>query len=62
MDGYHNMIKLIKHRSKGMIEKNIFKNQSTIDQHVNFIEKAKFELSNDVRTAELKNWLSYLKD
>ena len=59
---YDYMIKLIKHRSKGMIEKNIFRNQSTVDQHVNFIEKAKLELSNDVRTVELKNWLSYLKD
>jgi GMP synthase (glutamine-hydrolysing) len=59
---YDYMIKLIKHRSKGMIEKNVFKNQDTINQHVNFIEKAKLELSDDVRTVELKNWLSYLKN
>jgi len=55
------MIKLIKHRSKGMIEKNVFKSQDAINQHVNFIEKAKLELSDDVRTIELKNWLNYLK-
>ena len=57
---YDYMIILIKHRSKGMIEKNVFKNQDEINQHVNFIEKAKFELSDDVRTIELKNWLNYL--
>ena len=59
---YDYMIKLIKHRSKGMIEKNVFKNQDEINQHVNFIEKAKLELSDDVRTIELKNWLNYLKN
>ena len=59
---YDYMIKLIKHRSKGMIEKNIFKNQDKIIQHVNFIEKAKLELSDDIRTIELKNWLNYLKN
>ena len=59
---YDYMIKLIKHRSKGMIEKNVFKNQDKINQHVNFIEKAKLELSDDLRTIELKNWLNYLKN
>ena len=59
---YDYMIKLIKHRSKGMLEKKIFKNENEINQHVNSIEKAKLDLSDDVRTIELKNWLSYLKD
>jgi GMP synthase (glutamine-hydrolysing) len=59
---YDYMIKLIKHRSKGMLEKNVFKNQDEIDQHVNFIEKAKSNLSDDTRTIELKNWLNYLKN
>jgi len=59
---YDYMIKLIKHRSKGMLEKNIFNNQNEIDQHVKFIEKAKLDLSDDVRTIELKNWLNYLKN
>ena len=45
-----------------MIEKNVFKNQDKINQHVNFIEKAKLELSDDIRTIELKNWLNYLKN
>ena len=59
---YDYMIKLIKHRSKGMIEKNVFKNQDEINQHVISIEKAKSNLSDDVRTIELKNWLNYLKN
>ncbi len=59
---YDYMIKLIKHRSKGMIEKNIFKNQDEISHHVSSIEKAKLDLSDDMRTVELKNWLSYLKN
>ena len=56
------MIKLIKHRSKGMLEKNVFNNQDEINQHVNSIEKAKLDLSDDVRTIELKNWLNYIKN
>ena len=59
---YDYMIKLIKQRSSGMIEKNVFKSQDLINQHVNFIEKAKLELSDDTRTIELKNWLNYLKN
>ena len=59
---YDYMIKLIKHRSKGMIEKNVFKNQDEINQHIISIEKAKLELSDDIRTTELKNWLNHLKN
>ena len=59
---YDYMIKLIKHRSKGMLEKNIFKNQDEINQHVGSIEKAKLDLSDDSRTIELKNWLNYIKN
>ena len=55
------MIKLIKHRSKRMLEKNVFKNQDEINKHVNFIEKAKLDLGDNERTIELKNWLNYLK-
>ena len=55
------MIKLIKHRSQGLIDKNIFKSQNEINQHVNYIEKAKTELSDNIRVLELKNWLNYLK-
>ena len=58
---YDYMIKLIKHRSKGLINKNVFKNENQIVQQINSIEKAKIELSDDVRTLELKNWLNYLK-
>jgi len=58
---YDYMIKLIKHRSKRMLEKNIFKSQDEINQHVNSIEKAKLDLSDDMRTIELKNWLGYLR-
>ncbi len=59
---YDYMMKLIKHRSKGMIEKNVFKNQEEINEHVESIEKAKLNLSDDSRTIELKNWLNYLKN
>ena len=59
---YDYMIKLIKHRSKGMLEKNVFKSQDEIDQHINSIEKANFNLSDDARTIELKNWINYLKN
>ena len=56
------MIKLIKNRSSGLIEKKVFKNQDEINQHINSIEKAKSTLSDDMRTMELKNWLDYIKE
>ena len=59
---YDYMIKLIKHRSKKMIERNVFKNQNEINEHINLIEKAKTLLSDETRTLELKNWLEYLKN
>ena len=58
---YDYMIKLIKHRSKRLIDKNVFKNQNDIDQHINSIEEAKTKLNDNIRTLELKNWLNYLK-
>ena len=57
---YDYMIKLIKHRSQGLIDKNVFKNQKEINQHINSIERARDELKDDMRTRELKNWLDYL--
>ena len=45
-----------------MLKKNVFKNQEEINQHVSSIEKAKLDLSDDIRTIELKNWLDYLKN
>ena len=59
---YDYMIKLIKHRSKGMLEKNVFKNQGAINKHIDSIEKENSKLSDDMRTIELKNWLNYLKN
>ena len=59
---YDYMIKLIKHRSQGLIDKNVFKNQNEINTHINSIVKAKTELSYEMRTIELKNWLNYLKN
>ena len=53
---------LIKHRSKGMLKKKVFKSQIEINQHVYSIEKAKLDLSDAERTIELKNWLNYLKN
>ena len=59
---YDYMIKLIKHRSQGLIDKNVFINQNEIIAHINSIVKAKTELSYEMRTIELKNWLNYLKN
>jgi len=59
---YDYMIKLIKHRSKKMIEKNVFKNQNEIDQHIKSINEAEISLSDEARTLELKNWLEYISD
>ena len=57
---YDYMIKLIKYRSKKMIERRVFNNQNEIDQHIKSIEKAKNSLSDESRTLELKNWLEYI--
>ena len=45
-----------------MLENNVFKNQEEIKKHIDSIKKAKLNLSDDVRTIELKNWLNYLKN
>ena len=55
------MNKLIKHRSKGLIDKNIFKDIKELNHHIEVIEKAKIELKDDIRTLELKNWLKHIK-
>ena len=57
---YNYMINLIKYRSQGLIDKNVFKNQNEINQHINSIERARDTLKDDMRTRELKNWLDYL--
>ena len=59
---YDYMIRLIKYRSKKMIERNVFKNQNEIDQHIKSIEEAKISLSDESRTLELKNWLDYIEN
>jgi len=58
---YDYMIKLIEKRSRGLIDKNVFKNENEINQHISLIEKAKVQLKDDNRLLELKNWLNYLK-
>ncbi len=58
---YDYMIKLIKHRSKKLIDKSIFKDIKEVNTHIKVIEKAKIELKDDVRTLELKNWLNHIK-
>ena len=58
---YDYMIKLIKHRSQGLIDRNVFKNQNEINKHIDSIEHAKAELKDGERIQELKNWLDYLK-
>ena len=58
---YDYMIKLIEKRSRGLIDKNVFKNENEISQHIDSIKKAKATLSDDIRILELKNWLDYLR-
>jgi GMP synthase (glutamine-hydrolysing) len=58
---YDYMIKLIKHRSQNLIDKKIFKTISDLKQHIKLIEKEKSNLSDNIRTIELKNWLNYIK-
>ena len=58
---YDYMIKLIKHRSKKLIDNKSFKNETEINQHISLIEKAKVQLKDDIRLLELRNWLNYLK-
>jgi GMP synthase (glutamine-hydrolysing) len=55
------MIKLIKHRSKGLIDKSIFRDIKDLNSHVKVIEKAKIALEDDIRTLELRNWLTHIK-
>ena len=59
---YEYMIKLIKKRAQRLIENHTFKNEDEVNKHINLIEKAKTELSDDIRTLELKNWLNYLNE
>ena len=59
---YDYMIKLIKHRSKGLIDKKVFKDINELSSHIRKIEKAKIELKDDIRTLELKNWLKYIEN
>jgi len=58
---YDYMIKLIKHRSKGLIDTNIFKDIKEVNSHIEVIKKAKIELKDNIRTLELKNWLHHIK-
>ena len=58
---YDYMIKLIKHRSKKLIDNKSFKDEAEINHHISLIEKAKVLLKDDIRLLELKNWLNYLK-
>ena len=59
---YDYIIKLIKHRSKKLIDNKSFKNETEINQHISLIEKAKVQLKDDIRLLELKNWINYLKE
>jgi len=58
---YDYMIKLIKHRSKNLIDKKVFKDIKEVNSHIAAIEKAKIELKDEIRTLELKNWLKHIK-
>jgi len=58
---YNYMIKLIKHRSKSLIDKKVFKDINQVNSHIGMIEKAEIKLKDDIRTLELKNWLNHIK-
>ena len=58
---YDYMIKLIKHRSKGLVDKRVFRNINEVNSHIRVIEKAKIKLKDDTRTLELRNWLNHIK-
>ena len=59
---YDYMIRLIKHRSKGLIDNKIFKDIDEVNSHIDVIKKAKAELKDDTRTLELKNWLNHIRE
>ena len=59
---YEYMLKLIKMRSSNMIDKQYFKNQDEVEQHINLIKKENKVLTYDNRIVEVKNWLNYLKE
>ena len=58
---YDYMIKLIKHRSKDLIDKKVFKDINELNSHIGIIEKAEIELKDNIRILELKNWLNHIK-
>ena len=57
---YDYMIKLIKHRSKDLIEKKVFKDSDEVVKHIELIQKENSKLKDNVRVAELKNWLEFI--
>ncbi len=59
---YNYMIKLIRHRAKGLIDKNFFKDINEVNSHIKVIEKVNNELKDETRTLELKNWLNHIKE
>jgi GMP synthase (glutamine-hydrolysing) len=58
---YEYMLKLIKMRSSNMIDKQYFKNENELQQHIDSIEKEDSLLTYNNRTIELKNWLRYVE-
>jgi len=58
---YDYMIKLIKHRSKGLVDKRVFRDINEVNSHIRVIEKAKIKLKDGTRTLELRNWLNHIK-
>jgi len=57
---YDYMVKLIKHRSKDLIEKKVFKDSGEVSKHIKLIQKENSKLKDNVRVAELKNWLEFI--
>ena len=57
---YDYMVKLIKHRSKDLIKKKVFKDSGEVSKHIKLIQKENSKLKDNVRVAELKNWLEFI--
>jgi GMP synthase (glutamine-hydrolysing) len=59
---YEKMINLIEFRKDRLIEnRKVFKNEKEIQDHISFIKDEISSSDQELRMAELKNWLNYIK-
>ena len=58
---YHQMIKLIAGRKKGLFVNKNFLNEAKYQNHISYIESENELLNFNDRTCEVRNWLNYIK-